>query len=319
MVAEAAVARKAAQQEGVVTIEQLTDARLSRSAIRHRVEHGLLQHLWRGVYLLGPLAPGPVALAMAAILTCRKGAVLSYRWAAALWGFMPYPELPVDVTVARGSHRGREEVYVHRTVLLDKRDFTRLRNLPITTPARTLLDLAAVLDIRALEAAVAEAQVRRLVTPHALHRILRRAGRHPGAPRLQRVLDHGPGLTRSQYERLLLHILRQADLPQPLTNHRIGRWEVDFYFADAALIVEVDPYSTHGHHRAFEKDRRKAAELTALGYRVIAFTDKQLTEEPLYVAAAMAAALAQSPNVTAGELARRTSASIPLAGSGREK
>jgi very-short-patch-repair endonuclease len=320
VVEDAAVARTAVRQEGVVTIEQLTSAGLSRNAIRHRVEHHLLQRLWRGVYLLGPLAPGPLALAMAAILTCRQGAVLSYRWAAAVWGFAPYPDVPVDVTVAAGSHRGRRQVRVHRTSLIDRRDFTRRRNLPITTPARTLLDLAAVLDSRALEAAVAEAQVLRLVTFRQLQAILARAGRHPGALKLRRALDHGPGLTRSQYERILRRIAREAGLPQPRTNAKIGRWEVDFHWPDAGLIVEVDPYSTHGHSRAFEKDHRKGAELTAMGYRVMGFTDRQLTNEPLFVAATLAAALAvQSSSSTAGAFARRTSDSMPLAGSGREK
>ena len=85
------------------------------------------------------------------------------------------------------------------------------------------------------------------------------------------------------------------------------------------MIVEVDPYSTHGHRKAFEKDHRKRTELDAIGYRVLSFTDTQLTEEPLYVAATIARALAQSSSSTAGEFALRTSDSMPLAGSGREK
>jgi very-short-patch-repair endonuclease len=302
----------------VLTTEQLNAAGLTRNAIAHRLRHGTLQRLWHGVYLLGPGAPGPLSLAQAGLLTVGAG-FISHDWAAYLWRIRALPELPVTVTIASGSHRGRNEVLVHRTVLTNPRDFTTRLGLPVTSPARTLLDLAPRLTQYALEAAIAEAMVQKIVTEKGLRDILARSGRHPGVGNLAAALATGPGLTRSQYERILRRLLRDANLPQPRTNHRIGKWEVDFYWPGTGLVVEVDPYSTHGHFRAFEKDRRKAAELTAMGYRVMAFTDKQLTEEPLYVAATIARALAQSSSSTAGEFALRTSDSMPLAGSGREK
>jgi very-short-patch-repair endonuclease len=318
MADDVAIARIAATQNRVLTARQLADAGFSWNAIVHRLDTARLQRLWHGVYLLGPAAPGPLSLAQAALLTVGDG-FISRDWGAYLWRIRPLPELPVSVTITSGSHRGRKEVRVHRTVLTDPRDFTTRLGLPVTSPARTLLDIAPRLTAYALETAIAEAQVQKVVTEKGLRDVLARSGRHPGVGNLAAALHAGPGLTRSQYERILRRLLRGANLPQPRTNYRIGKWEVDFYWPGTGLIVEVDPYSTHGHSRAFEKDRRKAAELTAMGYRVMAFTDTQLTEEPLYVAATIARALAQSSSSTAGEFALRTSDSMPLAGSGREK
>ena len=137
--------------------------------------------------------------------------------------------------------------------------------------------------------------------------------------RLRRALTESTELTRSQYERLLRRICHAADLPQPRMNVIVEGYEVDAYFEQHGVIVEVNPFSTHGHRRAHDKDTRKIAELTAKGYVLIPFTDTQLTKESLYVAATLAAALTQSSSITAGEFVRRTSDSMPLAGSGREK
>ena len=230
---------------------------------------------------------------MGAVLTCGEG-VLSHRWAGARWRFLGHGRLPVDVIVASGSHRGRAEVRVHRTVLLDRRDFTTLDGIPVTTAARTLLDLAAVVEAHALERAIAEAQVLRRVNERNLADVIARSGRHPGAAKLGRALDHGPDLTRSEAERILRRLLKEAGLPQPRTNQRVNGYEVDFYFPSQAVIVEVDGYGPHSTRRAFERDRRKRAELSAAGYQVLPFTYRQLTDEPTWVVAQVAQTLAQS-------------------------
>jgi very-short-patch-repair endonuclease len=322
MADDLALVRLAATQLRAVTAKQLGGLGFSWNAIVHRLDRGLMRRLWRGIYLLGPDAPSLRTLARAALLTCNDDAVISHRWAAYFWRILrDPPELPVDVTRTKGSHRGREEVRVHRTLLTDTRDFTTRLGLAITTPERTILDLADVLSDWALEAAVAEAMVLGLVTTDSLKAILRRAGRRRGALKLERVVDERPGLTRSQYERILRRICRDADLPQPWTNYVLHGREVDFYFPDTTppVVVEVNPFSTHGHKRAHDRDTRKLTNLAARGYRVLGFTDTQLTEQPLYVAAKLSEALAQSSSNTAGEFARRANASMPFAGRGREK
>lgn len=126
-------------------------------------------------------------------------------------------------------------------------------------------------------------------------------------------------MTRSEAERLLLRLLRAARLPAPRVNVKVLRFEVDFFWPDRRLIVEVDGYAFHGHRAAFERDSRRRAVLAANGYVVVPVTWRRLTEEPHAVTATIAAALAQSSSSTAGEFARRTSDSMPVAGRGREK
>jgi very-short-patch-repair endonuclease len=320
MADDRAVVRLAATQMRVVRADQLAAAGWSWNAIAHRLEKGLIRRLWHGMYLLGPDAPSYRTLARAGVLTCNDEAVVSDDWAAYFWGIdKAPPRLPVDVTRTAGSHRGRKEVLVHRTLLTDPRDFSTRLGLPITSPARTILDRAERVSDWQLEKDVAEAQVLNLVTVEALEEILDRAGRRKGVPKLRRVLVDSPGLARSEYERILRRICRDAGLPQPRTNVVLHGYEVDFHWPALGVVVEVNPFSTHGHRRAHDKDTRKLTDLGARGYRVLGFTDRQLTNEPLYVAAKLSEALTQSSTVTAGELARRASASMPFAGSGREK
>ena len=318
--ADERAARIAARQQRAIRTDQLVAAGLDRNAIRRRLERGLLRRLWHGIYLLGPDAPSLRTLARAGVLTCDDEAVVSQDWAAFFWGVEKQrPELPVDVTRTAGSHRGRKQVRVHRTLLTDPRDFSTKLGLPITSPARTILDRAAYVSDWQLERDVAEAQVLKLVTVDSLKAILTRAGRHAGVAKLRRVLIESPGLTRSEYERILRRICREAGLPQPRTNFVLHGYEVDFYWPEFGVVVEVNPFSTHGHQRAHDKDTRRLTDLGARGYCVLGFTDTQLTGEPLYVAAKLAEALTQSSTVTAGEFARRARASMPVAGSGLEK
>jgi very-short-patch-repair endonuclease len=318
--ADQRAARIAATQQRAIRTDQLHAAGLDRNAIGRRLKRGLIRRLWQGVYILGPDAPSYRTLARAGVLTCKDEAVVSCEWAGHFWGLRPEPQLPVEVTRTAGSHRGRKKkVFVHRTILTDPRDHTERLGLPITTPERTILDLAERLSDWDLQTLIADALVRKLVTVDSLKAIVNRAGRRHGAAKLARALTDSPGLTRSQYERLLVRICRAAKLPQPIMNVRLHGYEVDAYFREHGVIVEVNPFSTHGHKRAHDKDTTKIADLTAKGYIVLPFTDTQLTKQPLYVVARLQEALAQSSSSTAGAFARRTSASMPLAGSGREK
>jgi very-short-patch-repair endonuclease len=105
------------------------------------------------------------------------------------------------------------------------------------------------------------------------------------------LLDHGPAITRSEAERRLLKLIRDANLPLPLTNVRLHGHTVDFCWPQNRLIVEFDGFAFHGHRRAFERDRKRDRTLVAAGYRVIRITWRQLTDEPLAVIASVAQAL----------------------------
>jgi very-short-patch-repair endonuclease len=290
VVGDAAIARLAAVQHRVVSLEQLQAAQLGPSAVRHRLANGRLQRLWRGVFLVGPGAPNSLSLAMGAVLATGGNGVLSLRWAAWLWGFLETVRRPVDVTVVSGSRRGRPGILVHRAGALDT---TRKRGIPVTSPAQTCLDLAAVVEPGELERIIAEAQVKNVLRESHLHDVIARNPRRPGVAVLKAILADGPQYTAAESERRMLSLARMADLPRPETNARVLRYRADFRWRDQKLIVEIDGFATHGHRRAFENDRRRNAALVAAGYRVMQITWRQLTDEPIAVAARIAAALAR--------------------------
>ncbi len=277
------VTRIARRQHGVLTSAQLQASGLSRDAIRHRVKQGRLTQLHRGVYLAGSL-PAQFTPEMAAVLACGAHAALSHHAAAALWGFRARRDGPIDVTVSRGRARPRAGVEVHRSLNLP---VTRHFGIAITTPARTLLDLAPLLPQHELDRAVEEAQVRGLVKPEALAAAPHRA--------LQRAVRDDVSLTRSEAEAQLLALIRAADLPAPLTNVLVEGFEVDVAWPEQRLIVEVDGFAFHSTRAAFERDRLRDQALQAAGWRVMRITWRQIAGTAEAVVARIAAALALSP------------------------
>jgi len=166
--------------------------------------------------------------------------------------------------------------------------------LPVTVPARTILDLAAVLSMRELEQAVATSLRKRLVTLPQLSAMLERHRACRGHRRLRSVLglDGGPAFSRSAAEEKFRAIRRSAELPAPGQNVRLMDFEVDFFWPRQRVVVEIDGYAYHRDRRAFERDRRRDAILVAAGYRVLRFTWRQLTKKQAVVIAQLAAALA---------------------------
>jgi very-short-patch-repair endonuclease len=282
---ERLLAAIAARQHGVVTTAQLAAAGVGKNGVTRRVADGRLRRLHRGVFLLGPLT-GPWTREMAAVLACGETAVLSHRSAAALWGLHRAWLGPPEVTVVEGSSRGKTGVRVYRTTRLDPRETRRREGVPVTAPARTLLDIAALVSPRDLARAVEQAQVLRLVRPDTID--LRRG--RPGAPALKAVLNlhHQPSLTRSEAEQRLLELVRIARLPAPETNQPLLGYEVDFLWRAQKLVVEVDGFAFHSTRQAFERDRRRDAHLQAAGYRVIRFSYVQILEQPDAIIACLA-------------------------------
>src|SRR4051794_29307779 len=255
---ERALATIAARQHGVLTSAQLAAAGVGQRAVSRRVADGRLGRLHRGVFLLGPLT-GARTKEMAAVLACGATAVLSHRSAAGLWGLLrAWYGLP-EVTVTDGRSRGRPGLRVYRTTRLDPRETRRREGVPVTAPARTLLDIASLVSERDLARAVEEAQVLRLVTPHVLATIAG-CGR-PGSAALRAALNlqHEPSLTRSEAEIAFLQLVRDAGLPAPETNVNVLGHEVDFLWREQKLIVEVDGFAYHSSRQAFERDRRRDA------------------------------------------------------------
>jgi very-short-patch-repair endonuclease len=289
MRADQVIVAVAARQKGVITIVQLLAAGFSHDAVAHRVKRGWLRRLHRGVYLVGPLEV-PLSRPMAAVLAAGRGALLSHHPAAVLWGQRQPRDEPMHVTVIARDVR-IAELNVHRIAHLHRQDATRHHGIPVTSPARTLLDLATTVTQRDLARATEEAQVQRRVSTHSLNEQFRRYPTHRGAAALRRAIRTDPALTRSEAERRLLGLIRAARLPAPTTNAQLHGYEVDFLWRDHNLVVEVDGYAFHSSRSSFERDRRRDRDLQSHSYRVIRFTWREITEEPEAVIAALAAAL----------------------------
>jgi very-short-patch-repair endonuclease len=272
------LAALAAGQWGVVSAAQLAALGFSAAGVTRRVQAGRLHRVHRGVYAVGHRSLAVQGRWLAAVLACGPGAVLSHRSAAAHWNLMATSATRIDVTAARGR-RGHEGVRLHRSRSLDAQDTTTHQGIPITTVAKTMLDLAATLPAHRLERALAQAERVGLYDHAALTDVIRRSNGHRGRRALQHAVAQDAAFTRSDLEARLLELTRAHGLPTPLVNHILAapdhpRLEVDFCWPSHQLIVETDTYATHGTRHAFEHDRRKDAALAAAGYTVLRFTDQ---------------------------------------------
>jgi len=285
----------AAAQYGLVTRAQLDNVGLGRGAIALRVRHGRLHRVHRGVYLVGHASSLSLARELAAVLAYGPTAVLSHRSAAWLWSLLPVRPEVVEVIVAGRERRPRVGVRPHLTRVLDARERTTKHGVPVTTPARTLLDLAAAASRRDLERAFEEALLRRLVEARALRCLIARRAPRQGTRRLRELLDQlaEPALTRSEAERRLLELVRAGGLPAPRTNARLHGLEVDMHWPRHRLVLEVDGFAYHSSPGAFERDRRRDAELAAAGVTVVRVTWRQIVTEPKALLARLAQALAR--------------------------
>jgi very-short-patch-repair endonuclease len=290
------IGQLAANQRGVVSRRQLLESGVGSGAVDHRLATGRLHRIRRGVYLVGHTVPPRMALEVAAVLSCGTGAVLSHRTAAQIWRLLGShaDSAEIDVTTPGRDPGAKPGIRIHRTRALDPADVRRVGGLPITAPARTLVDLAGEASLREVEQALAEAEARHLVRRHELTAALTRVGRHRGATALRKLLsaDRAPALTRSEAEERLLALLRSAQLPQPDVNVRLGNYEVDFLWREQGLVIEVDGFGFHSSRLAFERDRSRDAELQAQGWRVIRVTWRQIVHQAQVVVARIAAALA---------------------------
>jgi very-short-patch-repair endonuclease len=259
---DAAIARIAAKQHGVVTAAQLRAVGLLPSRVADRLTAGRLHRIHRGVYAVGHPNISYAGRWMAAVLACGEGAVLSHRSAAALWRIGPGTQL-TEVTLPSSSGRAaRQGIRLHRSLTLSPADVTRRAGIPVTKPARTLTDLRRVLPSREFVAALRQAEYLRL-------------------PLDDRV---APDHTRSELEARFLVVCRRHRLPQPEVNVQLDRFLVDFLWRDQRLVVEVDGWVSHRMRSAFEEDRARDVRLNLLGFTVLRFTWRQIEDDPRRVA-----------------------------------
>jgi very-short-patch-repair endonuclease len=285
------IARIAARQHGVVATRQLAALGLSRSAVAARAAAGRLHRVHRGVYAVGHPRLSLHGHWMAAVLTAGPEAALSHASAAALWELRPTAATRIDVSVrTTGGRHERPRLRIHRTPSLDPDEVTDHQAIPVTTPARTLLDLASSLPRRALERALDQAEILELFDLRALRSIVAAHPREPGTGALAQALnehDAGTTVTKSELEECFLELCERYALGRPQVNTRVAGLEVDFLFAAHRLVVEVDGYRFHRSRSAFERDRERDAILARHGFRALRFSHRQVTRRRSEVAAAV--------------------------------
>ena len=208
------VAELAARQWGVISSGQLRALGVEAREVGHRVSVGRLHRLHRGVYAVGHERLGREGRYLAAVLACGKRAVLSHRSAAAWWDLLQTAQTQVDVTSPHGRH-AIAGVRRHQARSLAAQDTTAYRGIPITSIARTLLDLAATVRPDRLERALAQAQRLQLYDHAAIADVLSRSNGHRGRAALTRAAAQEPKLTRSELEVMFLRLVRRAGLPEP--------------------------------------------------------------------------------------------------------
>ena len=280
------MARIASRAHGVVTRQELLAAGLSAQQIKHRLRIGMLIEEYRGVYRAGHRAPSVEAGYMAAVKACGARAVLSGRAAAHLLGISRGKPPPPEVTAPTGRRVKRVPT---RRIRLDRHDVTKWRGIPVTAPARTLVDLAAVVDADTLARACHEAGIRHGTTPKQVEAALSHRPNAPGAGRLRRVLRGDVPVTLSKLEARFLGLLRDAGLALPRTNRLIGERRVDCHWPNHGLIVELDSYRYHSSRHAWEQDRRREREARARGQEFRRYTYGDVFEDPALMLAELRA------------------------------
>ncbi|HTR74480.1 MAG TPA: DUF559 domain-containing protein [Solirubrobacterales bacterium] len=257
--------------------------------IRTRMAHGGFHRIHRGVYAVGHRALTVESRWMAAVLAYGPRAVLSHRSAGQLWGLCPRSRIEPEVT-APGSRRTKRGIVVHRS-LLPEDEIGRFRGIPVTSVARTMFDLTALLDEREMERAWNELEVRgyrlRLSIPDLL---VRYPGRR-GSVLLARLADRKAlpvGITRNDLEEAFLALIDRFGLPRPRLNAHLALrdrfFEIDCLWEDHRVAIELDGGAAHRTTRAFHKDRERDRILLAERYRTARITWDQIQKTPDEVA-----------------------------------
>jgi len=287
------IARLAQRDWGVVSTAELLALGLSYRAISTRLANGSLHRMHQGVHAVGHANVPLQGRFLAAVKACGAGAVLSHFAAAVLWRLVTWDHRPVDVIVPGPGARRHDGVRVRRNAL-DRRDRTTHQGIPVTSPARTVLDCAALLDDRSTRSLIREGLGRGLFTVDELVELLGRAGTRPGTRRLRRILAAGPAPTRSVLEDVVLDLLLEAGFARPDVNVPLvvaGRRIVpDFRWPDARLVVEADGAAWHDNQVAREDDAARQALLEASGEHVLRVTWAQALGRPQQTVARILAA-----------------------------
>jgi very-short-patch-repair endonuclease len=282
--ADRLIADLADRQHGVVEHGQLIRLGLTAAAIKWRLAHGRLHHLHVGVYAVGHRKLTAAGRRLAAVLACGPGALLSHETAGDVLNIRPSASPKIHVSIPTRSGRKRPGIVIHRPRTLAEDDRMFHDGLPVTSPARTLLDLAGRLDAPSLRKAVERSARHGLLDVSALHDRASRKLR-------QAIADADVGDVRSDLESDFLALCRRHGLPRPEVNVAVGDHVVDFLWPEQRLVVEVDGWEFHKDRASFASDRRRDIDLTLAGLTVARLTHDDVTHAEQDAAARVRALL----------------------------
>ncbi|HEX4306800.1 MAG TPA: type IV toxin-antitoxin system AbiEi family antitoxin domain-containing protein [Solirubrobacterales bacterium] len=286
------MARLADRQHGVVSIRQL-ERRLgfSHQAVLRAVDSGRLHRVYRGVYAVGHTGLSQKGECLAAVLAVGPGALLSYYSAGWLWGIWSGSPAPFEVTAFVPRHHPTPKGVVrHRARNLDDGDRAVIDGIPVTSVARTLLDLAWKLRSDQMRRVLARAEDLKLLDLDAIHDVIERNRGHHGAKRLRYALAiyERPIWTRSEFERRFVEHLVASGLPRPATGWNEAGYELDVYWPERRFGIELDSWETHGTRDAFERDHDRDLDFVLAGIETIRVSERQFHREPNAITAKVA-------------------------------
>lgn len=285
----------AAKRQGNVTTGELKALGLGADAIRYRVKTGRLYREHQAVYSVGRPAVTAHERASAAVLACGRGAALSHGSAMTLWGFWRRWDQPFEVTVA--GDRRPPGIRVHRSRTLSWRDVRTQVGIRVTSPARTLLDIAPRLDERALKRALSTALHSPWLTESQLGEALARHARLPAARQIAPLIGLPGTPPRAGWEYEFPAFCQAHGLPAPVMGAPLLGYVVDALFVEEKVIVELDSWRFHKDPIAFQVDRERDAETLAHGYVTVRITWERIHDAPAREAARLAKILARRRGV----------------------
>lgn len=276
----------AATQHWIVTFSELIGIGFTQPTIGRLLTSGRLHRLYKGVYAVGHPDPSSLGRRLAAVRACGPGALLSHISNAAHLGLRSSSASRIDITVPRRSSLSHRGIRIHRRTTLINEDMTVVDAVPCTSWARTLLDVAPLVDERALEKAIERAEILELYDHRAILSLLERAWGQPGTRRLADALGiarPGHTVTNSSLEELMLGLCRRWGLPEPEVNAELllggDRAQVDFLWREQRVVVEVDGFKYHKTRAAFRRDRKRDRLLEVEGYGHARFADEDFDRD----------------------------------------
>ncbi|MGE2832770.1 type IV toxin-antitoxin system AbiEi family antitoxin domain-containing protein [Mycobacterium sp. SMC-4] len=275
--------------DGVITLAQARSAGLSQAAVQRRVRSGRWVRCARGVYFVDDRPFTDAARIRAAVWSYGPSAVGSGLTAAWWHGLTKFAPEVVEMTIPRDSNGRRRVGCRPRRRDLTRTDIVEVNGLNVTDLALTIVEAAARRGggPKLLDWAL---QTTRIDLPALWAAHLRHTGRY-GSPRSRRLLQAADNGARSEAERLLLRLLREAGISGWRANYRVGGYRVDVGFPGSKVAIEVDGFAFHSGAAEFQIDRTRQNDIVLMQWQVLRFTWLDLVEYPERVVQVIRAAI----------------------------